>query len=97
MSDTPRTDEQVDFNGGIIKLVGSRFPAGEGEVDAVTADFARQLERELVAETKRLNWLLGSLSDDEIQMKLALIAQTWGRGIQYGDYRAGIDQAMGSK
>lgn len=53
MSDTPRTDEQVKATARTIKLIGCASDGGVGDVDAVTAEFARQLERELAEEREK--------------------------------------------
>lgn len=47
MSATPRTDAQVQSTNRQIDLIGCAPDGGLGPVDAVTAEFARQLEREL--------------------------------------------------
>ena len=47
-----------------------------------------------INDSKRLEWLLGSLDDTEIAKKLAQIAESWTLGVRYGDYRGGIDWVM---
>lgn len=48
MSDTPTTDSQVAATNRQIDLIGCASDGGLGPVDAVTADFARKLERDLL-------------------------------------------------
>jgi hypothetical protein len=45
MSDTPRTDDNIC----------DHFWNGKGYVEAVTADFAREIERELAAKQEQLD------------------------------------------
>lgn len=45
---TPLTDEQVALVALTIALIGCGAGGGLGEVDAVTADFARMLERDII-------------------------------------------------
>jgi hypothetical protein len=45
MSDTPRTDEQIEF----VEVVGNYGMGTEYQIAYVPVDFARELERELCA------------------------------------------------